>query len=305
MRTEVVAITITYNPQPEVLGRQLRALEDQCSVVLIDNGSDANTLEQLKALAEQFNHCSLVCLDKNMGIAYAQNQGVLHVRESTPDCAFILTLDHDSVPSAGMVDSLYESAMSIKQSGVQFGAIGPVLFDPRSGHLHKLHRIEGIMWKKIVPLEKGPPVVVDSLNSSGSLIDIEAFQTVGLFNAEMFIDMVEAEWCFRARAAGYRFYVHQSVVLEHSMGDDVVEIGGPFPIKMPYRAPLRHFYIFRNTVFLQRQSYVPRVWKFWNIVKLLFTYAYFGVFSRDAKSQRKEMWNGLMAGIKGLPAGGN
>lgn len=43
----------------------------------------------------------------------------------------------------------------------------------------------------------------DFIISSGALFPLHAFQTVGMFKADWFIDMIDVEWSHRARKKGY------------------------------------------------------------------------------------------------------
>ncbi len=82
------------------------------------------------------------------------------------------------------------------------------------------------------------------------------------------------------------------------MGDDMLGFWLFGKREMPYRSPVRHYYIFRNSLLLQRRKYIPGVWKFWNIVKLGFTLFVFGIGRREARQHRTMMWRGIVDGLK-------
>ena len=145
-----------------------------------------------------------------------------------------------------------------------------------------------------------PVVEVDGLNSSGTLISIEAYQKTGGFDEGLFIDHVETDWCFRARDSGYRLFATTQARLTHYMGDDVCFYWFFGKRRMPYRSPARHYYIVRNSLLLQKRDYVPLAWKTSNLLKLLFTYFYFGCYASDRLEQRKQISLGLADGRKGV-----
>ena len=158
------------------------------------------------------------------------------------------------------------------------------------------HKIRGPLWWKVAPQPGTGVVLVDSINSSGSLIPRKALEEVGPFDARMFIDHVETEWCFRAIGMGYEVYAHQNARMEHCMGDRMMTARFIVRWSMPYRSARRHYTIFRNSLYLQRKAYVPRVWKFWNLVKLAMTYVLFGLFGEDAKNHRQWIYRGIEHG---------
>jgi rhamnosyltransferase len=155
------------------------------------------------------------------------------------------------------------------------------------------------MWKKVVPSSSSEPVECQSLNSSGSLITLSAIESVGLLNDTFFMDHGETEWCFRAISKGYKIFGTSSIEMEHLMGDRVYEYWFFGKKRMPYRSPLRHYYIIRNGILMQKMPYVPIVWKFWNVVKILFTFLYFGILGDSPKQHRRYILRGIHDGLRG------
>ncbi len=297
MKSSAVAVVVTLNPDIGILGRQLDNLSIQCPVIIVDNGSVPDILNPIRALCAADAGRKLTELSGNHGIAAAQNIGIRVVEREYPEHRYVLLLDHDSVPALDMSMNLQKMIEEKTNNGEKVAAAGPILFDPRSkAHLSN-HVIRGGLWWKLQAKPGSGSIRVDSLNSSGSLISRVALNEVGLMDEALFIDHVETEWCFRAAQHSFRLYVDRGSVMEHTMGDDVVSVGGDLGMKMPYRSPRRHYAIVRNSIYLQRLSHVPLVWKFWNIIKLLFTFIYFGIFSQDAGNHRKWIRKGLQDGM--------
>jgi hypothetical protein len=85
--------------------------------------------------------------------------------------------------------------------------------------------------------------------------------------------------------------------LTHHMGDDVCYYWFLKKRRIPYRSPRRHYYIIRNSLLLQKRGYVPVAWKLSNLLKLCFTFVYFGGYSQDKAEQRKQMRYGVRDGF--------
>ncbi len=300
---EVAAIVVSYDPTPEVFRQLILSLERQCHTVVIDNGSSAECVQFLESMLDGHKYIDLLPSPANMGIAHAQNTAIKHAFKKHPSVSKILLLDHDSIPSDNMVESLVQTFASLENKGHRIGAIGPVLYDPRDNELLKLHKIRLFYVGKIKPEhidQKQPVVEVDGLNSSGTLISADAYRATGAFDEDLFIDHVETDWCFRAKAAGYSLFATTAVRLTHLMGDDVCYYWFFGRKRMPYRSPFRHYYIVRNSILLQKRSYVPAAWKISNLLKLFFTYLYFGCYFNDRKAQRQQINHGIRDGMKNI-----
>jgi rhamnosyltransferase len=299
---DTVAIIVSFNPDIDTTGKALQSLSHQCATVIVDNGSSAETLIRLREVAAGFDNVELICLEDNLGIACAQNRAINHVIQTRDAARFSLLLDHDSIPGPGMVDCL-EKTFVARQSQASVAAVGPVLYDPRDNKYLDFHKARFGIWGKIRPdsLRKEQPVVeVDNLNSSGTLLSNAVFRETGGFDSSLFIDHVETDWCFRAQSHGHRLFATIETQLTHHMGDDVCYYWFLKKRRMPYRSPGRHYYIIRNSLLLQKRNYVPLPWKLSNLLKLCFTFIYFGFISRDRAGQRKQMRYGFMDGLKGV-----
>ena len=300
--TETITVIVTCNPDIDTIRQSLASLSDQCATVIIDNGSSSDLVVQLESLVSESDHVEMICLEKNMGIAYAQNRVIRQIMETRSGINFTLLLDHDSIADRDMVSSL-EHVFRNRQAHSRVAGVGPVLYDPRDKKYLYFHKIRYGIWGKIRPSSLGkenPTVEVDSLNSSGTLLSNTVFTETGGFDNSLFIDHVETDWCFKAKSLGYKLYGTTSTQLTHHMGDDVCYYWLLKRRRMPYRSPTRHYYIVRNSVLLQKRSYVPIAWKLSNLLKLCFTFCYFGCYYRDRTQQRKQIRLGFMDGLKGV-----
>lgn len=295
----VCAVVVSFEPEVHRIERLCLSLEGQCQYIIVDNGSGQATVTALRRIVT--GHGILLELDDNLGIAAAQNAGAKYAAGQlrvTPQ--YLLFLDQDSVPVGDFITTLRREYESIKRQDPAIGALGPALFDPRNQQLQELHHESfGMYWKR--KLRRDDPAKrfqVASVNSSGTLVEMAVFGQIGEFREDLFIDHVDTEWSHRARHLGHNVYVTTRVVMEHEMGRGLERFWLLGKKSFPSRAPLRHYYLFRNNVYLLSQPQMSRTWKFWSIAKLLFTYCYFAVLSADRKEQRSMMLRGVRAGRK-------
>ena len=127
----ITAVVVTYNPDPEQLAQLCQAVQPQVEhIVLVDNGSSAETLAALQALVEGPSSAqALLALGENRGIGAAQNAGIAVARQH--GSRYVLLLDHDSIPEAGMVATLRAAIESQSAGSPPVAAAGPRYADAR------------------------------------------------------------------------------------------------------------------------------------------------------------------------------
>ena len=99
---------------------------------------------------------------------------------------------------------------------------------------------------------------VESVITSGSLIPLEAHAKVGAFREEFFIDYVDSDYCFRARAKGLRVIKTRQALMSHAIGA-ASEHGLLWMNKWTSNhSPDRRYYGARNnTVMLREYGHYP------------------------------------------------
>jgi len=290
----VTPIVVTFNADIKRLTELFHSLILFDNVQLVDNNSE--NIDELKSLCSKYENIKASFLSSNVGLAEAQNKAVEQVEGDVTDDKFILLLDQDSVPLDDCIDTLHQYATSLIAGGVRLGVIGPALSDSYSDSRFGFIKNGRRRYKQA---SKNHTFECDGINSSGSLIPLAVWQELKGNNSDLFIDHVETDWCFRVIAAGYVCYGTFDALLSHSMGESTIQYWLFGQKSMPDRAPKRHYYLFRNSMYLQKQKYVPRLWKLANIVRLLFTVCYFSLFSQQKVNHFTNMWVGLSDGLKG------
>ena len=99
----VASVTVTYNPDPKTLQKQLVQLSAQVRrIFLIDNGSSNS--EEIDLIAESMGHVRVIFCKTNLGLGRAQNIGIRACRDE--GMHMVLLLDQDSIPRSNMVETL-------------------------------------------------------------------------------------------------------------------------------------------------------------------------------------------------------
>lgn len=235
---KLFVVIVTYNPNKEVLNSLIRSIfsqVDEC--IIVDNGS-INFPKITEAV-------HIINLEKNYGIAYAQNRGIEYALSKNAD--WILFSDQDTVYPLDFIEKMFSEKNKITAS--QIGAIVPVFFDEVKNGISEIMITK---TNKILPKQNKIYKISHSI-SSGTLIPANVIKDCGNFKEELFIDFVDFEWCWRIGDLGYSIYCLSSVKINHKLGDYSISKLG---IKIISRNLMRFYYIIRNGVFLLYENYL-------------------------------------------------
>jgi rhamnosyltransferase len=296
-KSDVCAVVVTYQPDFEVLGRQLDVLVLQVdSIVIVDNGSRGD----LVAWHRERNTSSVEVrlLGENRGIAAAQNVGIEWAR--TRGAEFVLLMDQDSIPEPEMVDRLCASYKDLTDQGISVAAVGPRYRDCEHGALSRFVKT-GFLGFTLLDCNPGQSVVeADFLISSGALLPLSVIDTVGLMDEGLFIDHVDTEWCFRAKAKGFCLFGVCAAVMTHTLGEQRKGVWFLRRRVVSFHNPFRYYYIYRNSTLLYFRGYMPGRWKLADLSRCIKMTIYFGLASPNRFACLKMMALGAVDGLKGV-----
>ncbi len=261
------------------------------SVVVVDNGSEDYFGDWLEKYHAHSIHG--IFLGSNTGVAAAQNAGIDWARRQGTDS--VVLFDQDSLPAPDMVRCLVEAVQVKQAEGCKVAAVGPRYLDERQDNPPPFIRVQGLKLLRQVCDKSNSIVDVDYLISSGCLIPMSTLDAVGVMREWLFIDYVDIEWGLRARHHGFQGYGVCSAHMQHSLGDHPIEFFGK---NIPLHSPLRHYYHFRNAVFLYKEPWVPLNWKLVDGWRLCLKYVFYSLFAKPRMAHLRMMtlgvWHGLM-----------
>lgn len=244
----VIATVVLFNPNLALLKRLYKSLYHQVdSIIFSDNSEDNSIKEDVKNWINQLIPSDIIYLDlhKNHGIAYAQNRGIEVAKER--GARFVLLLDQDSALPNTMVSDLISVYERLLHTNHKVATVGPSFLDEKSNVLARIIRYDKIGIQKIIPDESKDFERAHHIISSGSLIPIQVLNEVGMMKESLFIDMVDTEWCIRAKLYGYDSFVAPKTIMRHSIGDEFVSVGQR---KVNLHSDFRNYFIVRNSVYV-------------------------------------------------------
>lgn len=283
----VCAILVSYHPDLAALDTTLASVAPQVSaVVVVDNASDV--------VIPETGNVTVLRQPANVGLAAAHNVGIEWARNAGH--THVLMLDQDSVPGPGMVAELVRGWRELSARG-GVGAVGPRFRDSREARDAPFVRVGFPMSHKLGCDGSAGYVRADFLISSGALIALEVLDDVGAMDERLFIDNVDLEWSFRARALGYELYGVCAATMSHLLGDERVPVlGGRAEIVR--HAPVRLYYIMRNRVELYRRPHTPRVWVAQDLPRVVIKFLIFSVLVGPRRRNIRYMVRGLADGMR-------
>ncbi|MBB5217417.1 glycosyltransferase family 2 protein [Parapusillimonas granuli] len=258
----VAALVVGYMPDMPVLDALLAGLPAQAdTVVFVDNGGAEGILGHDP---DQRARIHYIAMGGNAGLGAALNAGMEFA--ASQGCTHVATFDQDSELPPGLIPRLLQAHLSLRGQGVRCAAVGPRFYDRREGTVKKfpMYREQDGAIKVIAADGAGADSAaglqeVDVLITSGMLVNLRAWREGLRYDEGLFVDYTDTDWCFRARAAGYRLFVCLDQEMGHAMSDaPPVRV---FGVNLLCYPPLRRYYYFRNTIYFIRQPYVSPAWR--------------------------------------------
>jgi rhamnosyltransferase len=227
---KIAATVILYNPSEIVLNNIGSYIESVEKLYVVDNSEVIST-----SMIESNVHSDKVVYihdGENKGIAARLNQ--VCDRAKQDQYQWLLTMDQDSSFSEGMLNdylnclNAFEGAQVVSMFGVNYT-------DDR------------------LVEEKCHPTDVNHLITSGSILNLKLWSTIGKFDEDLFIDEVDYEYCLRSVLQGFRIIEFSNIFLDHSLG----QVSQHLSFKTIERtsrvlhSPERLYYITRNFLYVQ------------------------------------------------------
>ncbi|MCH4248683.1 MAG: glycosyltransferase family 2 protein [Acinetobacter populi] len=290
MNSSIYAIIVTFNPEVEKVNNLISNLVAQkVDVILVDNGSNN------KDLISEIKYCHQIFLDKNLGIAKAQNFGIEYGLNNNAE--YFLFFDQDSNINDNYINNMVEVYEKIKyEKGVNIGILGPRLYNYKFKFHYGINYLDKHGRIHTDKNEGIGLVNTDLIISSGSLISAHIIKNVGLMKANLFIDYVDFEFSFRAASCGYKNFITKEILLEHNIGDHNASFLGK---NLVVHSAFRRYFILRNSLLLMRYEYIPKRYIIQSFIKNIFTSFLLLFVVNNKKDYIKAYYHALRDGFIG------
>lgn len=187
-------------------------------IIVVDNGSIDDSCAAIKAA---FPSVHLIETGKNLGFAEGNNVGIRHALENGADWLFLL--NNDTVVDSTILHAFQTQIEKDPKAAIIGGT--PYLFEDQNrldhlgGKWNKktaqfdfigLRDIDSdLLWKQNLSL--------DYACGCALLIKRDVFEAVGLLEPRFFLIWEEADFCFRAKRAGFTIQTCRNAKLWHKV----------------------------------------------------------------------------------------
>lgn len=224
---------VTYNPDIQRLKQNMEAIWQNTSIdylFIIDNHSDNVT--DIQQLVGDNPVIALVCLSKNEGIAFALNK--ICQMAMNKGYTWAVTLDQDSILERKAIDS-FRNFTSINGVGI----ICPRIEDRNMGTQYA-KTTQGYEY-------------IEKCITSGNLVNLNIWKSVGGYNEELFIDGVDFDYCIKLKEAGYQILRNNITCLIQEIGHGRKGYFLGHALSILNHSPIRLYYITRNYLYIGKK----------------------------------------------------
>ena len=252
---KTAACVVLYNPSIEVLENIATYANKVDKFIVIDN-SDIQQREIIEDLKTTYPDLIYINNHTNLGIATALNIACDSAIAQNSD--WILTMDQDS-KFINFKDYVHCLHSLDQQSDIALLAPNTGRFSPEE------------IGKNAQDCTFEERFIVIT---SGNFLNLNLFNSIGRFDDNLFIDVVDYDYCAKVKLAGYKTLLFKNILLEHQLG--VLHkrknlLTGKIKYKTEH-SPQRAYYIARNYLYLARKygKLLPQEFSLLKVLNIVF-----------------------------------
>lgn len=223
----VAALIILYNPTENFL-QNIFTVKNQVDLLYIVDNSENETPLQLDT--DSSANVDYIHQNENIGVAAALN--ITAKKAIEEGYKYLLTLDQDTVIPENLVSGLLNTIRSSDSVAIAAPFYSNINyeFQPEDRLIHE---------KQLVI-------------TSANLVDLAAYQLIGPFRDDMFIDYVDFEYCLRLSLCGYKILQNNAIIVQHNVGNLIKNRFLAFNFYTTNHSSLRLYYKTRNRLYLRK-----------------------------------------------------
>lgn len=294
----IITLIVTYNP-PDAFEQHLERLFSEFpKIILVDNASSQLSKSLLQRESTKWKQAiSIQFNQKNIGIATALNQGFQWAIEHGYE--YVITLDQDSTPATGMVDTLIQGLENHPNRG-KLAVLAPMIVEELLPRLSQYMRRKNKFFYEHASAETGLLRNLTITITSGSLYNLEIWKKLGPFRDDFFIDYVDTEYNLRAIQHGYEISVQCDARLIHNLGKRQEKKLLGKKLYPTFHSPVRWYYISRNRIAMLKMYALKQPhWFFYEMITTLRTFIRVFTLENQRIEKFKAFLYGTYDGLRG------
>lgn len=277
------AVVVSYFPDDGLPSRVARIAAQAGKVFLVDNATTGPAIGAIEAAAHQAN-VVLLRNANNRGVAGGLNAGLDAALREGFACAILF--DQDSDPDPALASTLLALWRDLAASD-RPALLGTNYID-RHRDRPALHCADGEQ------VAAQTAVII-----SGTLLSLEAYKAIGPFREEFFMDLVDTDFCHRARNLGYGVYASCEPLMQHAVGHATSRSILGHRIWVSNHPAWRRYLMVRNSLILQAEAGQSGAgWLLRTFAKQLRKSLHVLLYEKDGLAKVRAMWRGFRDGIR-------
>ena len=235
---DVCAVIVTYHPDELIADRVNTLLQQAGHVIIVDNGSGSAEIEYLKLVLVR-NRVTFLHNETNLGLAAALNRGIREAKDRGYN--WLVLLDQDSTPDENMVRELYQHFLAARDL-CPVALIGANFRVANIANFANSPVAKGINWQEV-------EVVI----TSGMFMPLSTVERLGPFRELFFVDLVDYDFCLRARTRGMKILMVTVPIMSHMVGATEAKRFLGRVVWPTNHSAFRRYLMTRNTLILLRE----------------------------------------------------
>lgn len=231
---KLIIIILQYNNSQDTIGclESVKELNYPAfEVIVVDNNSEPKHFNNVRLFIESQPKTLRVtfhALRSNLGYAGGNNVGIRQALENGAD--YVLILNPDTKVEPELLTKLAEAGEKDKRIGL----VAPIIDEGKQ-------KAYGgrIKWlKSELAHLTSPQDVIDYLPGACLFIKCSVIERIGLLNENYFLYFEDADFCVRARQAGFTLKLVPEVLAHHRVSTATKQLGAPFLLRYHFRNAL-------------------------------------------------------------------
>lgn len=271
MLNNICATVILYNPDDSLIDNINSYVNSVAKLFIIDN-SEVQNKKLIEKLTTTYANVEYINNNANLGIATALN--ITCDRAIELEMNWILTMDQDSK----FIDftSFLLCCVTLIQQHKDIGIITP----NHTGDKARVYASQDCSYIK-------KEVVI----TSGNILNLKYFNTIGRFDDNLFIDMVDYDLSHKCIINNLRILLLKEHYIIHHIGEVFQRknlITRKIKSKIEHN-PQRVYYMTRNRLYLSKKynQFFPKEYNFFKTFNLLFIHDIIKILLYEADKYKK------------------
>ncbi len=255
-------------------------------IIVVDNGSKDDSATKLQS---EFPNITYILSKENTGFTGGNNLGIEYALKS--GCDHALLLNNDTIVLPGFLEPLVERLESNTKIAA---ASGKIYYAPQTrggedkviwyaGCYRKWHmgyHHYGVEEKDVGQFET--PKEIPYASGCLMLLRGSIIREIGMLSPEYFIYWEEADWCHRAREAGYICMYEPKSVIYHNFTSAALGYETAFHMYMQYR---------NCFIYAKKHYHGLEAFRFWTLYPVYMLYRFFlDLRAKNPKAAKAIVW---------------